>query len=307
MNGMVETIQMNDGHQIIATVYQPLDTPRGHIHLMHGMAEHQLRYAEIANRLKDAGYLVSTHDHRGHGQTAKQNEAPFGYFAEQDGFERVVKDAHEVIEHIQRHYGQFNITLFGHSMGSFIARRYSQLYSDSLHGAIYCGTGATTALHAAGNVLAKLLTRVQGGHMQSELMNQLSFGSFNKNIANAITDFDWLCSEPKAVKAYMEDPMCGFVSTNQFFVDLTSGLLTLKKATEIQKIRKHLPILMIAGAEDPVGENGKGIYKVASALQKNGLENVVVYLFEGMRHEILNEKNKKHVYDVVIRWLEKNE
>ena len=298
---------MDDGHKIVATVYKPEVLPIGHIHLLHGMAEHQQRYEGFAKLLVEAGYLVSSHDHRGHGETAIINDAPFGYFADQNGFERVVQDVHEVITGIQKEYGEYLLTLFGHSMGSFIARRYSQLYSELLHNAIYCGTGATTSLHVMGNQIAKILVKSNGAKTPSRIMNRLSFGSFNKGLPKVITNFDWLCSDEKVVQQYIEDTKCGFISTNQFFVDLTTGLITINKSEEINKIRKDLPVLFIAGSDDPVGEKGKGVYKVAKQYEKAQMTEVAVYLFEGMRHEILNEKNKQHVYDVVLRWLKNYE
>ena len=218
-----------------------------------------------------------------------------------------MEDVHEVLQALQREYGKWPITLFGHSMGSFIARRYAQLYSHELKNAIFCGTGATTSLHAVGHQIAKVLCATSGAKTPSKLMNLLSFGSFNKGIPNVKTAFDWLCSDEDEVKKYIDDKQCGFISTNRFFYDLTDGLLTIAKNKEIEKIRKDLPILLIAGNDDPVGDKGKGVYKVAKEYEDAGIENVVVYLFEGMRHEILNEKNKQHVYDVVLRWLNKNE
>lgn len=298
---------MSDGHKIFATTHVPKDEPIAHIHILHGMAEHHLRYNDFASMLCEAGYLVSLHDHRGHGGTADHNDGVFGYFGEKDGFERVVKDVQEVLQIVQAQYGTYPFTLFGHSMGSFIARRYTQLYSDTLHNVIYCGTGATTALHAVGHQVANVLAKVQGPQTPSLIMNGLSFGSFNKGIKDVVTAFDWLSSDEKEVKKYIDDPKCGFISTNQFFVDLTDGLMTIAKNKEVAKIRKDLPVLFISGAEDPVGDMGKGVYKVAKQLEQAGIENVVVFLFEGMRHEILNEKNKQHVYDVVLRWLKKNE
>ena len=298
---------MDDGHKIQATIYKPENLPIGHIHLLHGMAEHQKRYKDFARQLVEVGYLVSSHDHRGHGETAVLNNATIGYYADKEGFERVVTDVHEVLEAIQQQHGQLRLTLFGHSMGSFIARRYAQRYSETLHNAIFCGTGAKTALHVIGNQLAKVLVKTNGAKTPSRILNRLSFGSFNKGIKNVITNFDWICSDEHVVQKYIEDTHCGFIATNQFFVDLTSGLITISKQDEINKIRKDLPVLLIAGTDDPVGEKGKGVYRVAEQLKAANMTDVAVSLFEGMRHEILNEKNKQHVYDVVLRWLKKYE
>ena len=294
---------MADGHKIVARAYFLGNDCIGHVHILHGMGEHQRRYEPFARYLCELGYLVTSHDHRGHGETAEQNGGLFGYFADENGFERVVKDVHEVIHELQKLYGVHPLTLFGHSMGSFIARRYSQLYSEELDRVIYCATGAKTALHVVGNNVAKLLSRVKGPKTPSIFLNKMSFGSFNNNIEEVITNFDWLCTDEEEVRKYIEDTHCGFIATNQFFADLTSGLITITKPKEIKKIRADLPILLISGSDDPVGESGKGVYKVAAQLQQAGLKDVTVFMFDGMRHEIINERNKQQVYDVVTRWM----
>lgn len=298
---------MSDGHEIFVTTLIPAEKAIGHFHILHGMAEHSGRYEGFAQMICAEGYVVSLHDHRGHGTTATQNGGLYGFFAEQDGFNRVVQDVYEVIDTVRQQTAELPLTLFGHSMGSFVARRFTQLYSDQMHAAIYCGTGATNAIHIAGHQLAKVLSRLQGPKVQSLLMNSLSFGSFNKDIPNVETAFDWICTDQKEVQKYIDDPQCGFISTNQFFVDLTGGLLKIAKPQEIAKVRQDLPILFVSGSDDPVGDYGKGVSRVANELEKSGIENICVYLFENMRHEILNEKNKQHVYDVVIRWLKTNE
>ena len=303
MNKQNHIFTMTDGHKIATTTYFPRNEIIGHIHIMHGMGEHQRRYEGFANYLCDLGYLVTSHDHRGHGNTAEENGGLYGYFADKDGFERVVQDVHEVLQQIRVHHGMYPLTLFGHSMGSFIARRYAQLYSTELDRVICCGTGATTPLHVIGNNLAKVLSRVKGPKTPSIIMNKLSFSSFNKKIPDVVTIFDWLCTDEQEVQKYIEDKQCGFIATNQFFADLTSGFIKIVKPKEIKKIRTDLPILLISGSDDPVGENGKGVYKVADQFKQAGLKDVTVFLFEGMRHEIIHERNKQQVYDVVTRWM----
>ncbi len=295
---------MSDGHQIFVRIYEPKDTPVGNFHILHGMAEHGGRYDNFAEELCKLGYFVTVHDHRGHGKTAEVN-GKLGYFADNNGFHRVVQDVYEIIENFRLEREVRQTIIFGHSMGSFIARRFIQLYSQQIDKCILCGTGATTVLHLFGNMLSKSFSLVRSKTVKSHLMNRLSFGSFNKQIEDSKTSFDWLCSDEDEVKNYINDPYCGFVPTNQFFVDLTEGLLLINRRNEIANIRKDLAVLLISGSEDPVGNKGVGVYKVANQLKKAGVEDVVVYLFEGMRHEILKEKNKEHVFHVVSRWLNK--
>lgn len=300
---LTKVVSMSDGHKIFVRIYEPSSNPIGNFHILHGMSEHGGRYDAFAMNLCEQGYIVIVHDHRGHGKTAELN-GRLGFFADQDGFERVVQDVYELVQNF-RLYSEIETVLFGHSMGSFIACRYIQLYND-VDKCILCGTGSTTFAHKIGNTLARTLCLVQGPTTLSSIMSELSFGSFNKNIANVKTAFDWLCTNEEEVETYIKDPSCGFIPTNRFFVDLTDGLLLINQQSELENIRKNLPILLISGSEDPVGNRGAGVFKVANQYKKMGLSNVVVYLFEGMRHEILKEKNKEHVFHVVSRWL-KNE
>lgn len=303
MDKETQFVKMSDGQEVFVTTFTPKEQVAGHFHILHGMAEHSTRYTAFAEMLCEHGYFVSMQDHRGHGSTVDQN-GHLGYFAEQQGFTRVVQDVFETLHTIREGKNYPSVTLFGHSMGSFIARRYIQLYSSTIASAILCGTGATTYLHYVGNRLAKGLVKTQGPLVPSHFMNALSFGSFNKSFKNIKTPFDWLCSNQAEVQKYIDDPKCGFVATNQFFADLTDGLLLINQKGDNSRIRPELPILLISGSEDPVGNNGKGVLQVAQQLTDAGVESVLVYLFEGMRHEILNERNKKQVYEFIIRWLE---
>lgn len=298
----MQYVRMSDGHEVFVTTFTPKEQVVGHFHILHGMAEHSTRYTSFAEMLCEHGYFVSMHDHRGHGNTVDQN-GQLGYFGEQNGFARVVKDVFDVLQTIRQGRNLPPVTLFGHSMGSFIARRYIQLYSSTLQDVIICGTGATTRLHYVGNRLAKALAKTQGPLEKSHLMNDLSFGSFNQSFSNVKTSFDWLCSDQEEVQKYIADPKCGFIATNQFFADLTDGLILINKKGENSRIRPDLPVLFISGSEDPVGDKGKGVFQVAQQMTESGVESVSVYLFEGMRHEILKEPNKQHAYDIILRWL----
>lgn len=298
-------LKMHDGHQAFVRIYVPSKV-RGYVHLLHGMTEHSGRYDRFCRILARIGYFVSIHDHRGHGRSVEL-DGKLGYFANENGFEKVVQDVYEIIQWIRHEYALERPIIFGHSMGSFIARRYIQHYSEEVEAVILSGSGATTSLHLAGNRLAKAFVALKGKDVQSHLMNKLSFGSFNKDILNPLTAFDWLTRDDRVVQQFIDDPYCGFIPTHQFFVDLTEGLITISKPSQVARIRKDLPVLFMSGSEDPVGgKNANGVFKAAAQMKKAGMKKVAVYIFEGMRHEILNEKNKQYVYKVITRWL-KNE
>ncbi|MET1013156.1 MAG: alpha/beta hydrolase, partial [Paenisporosarcina sp.] len=193
-----------------------------------------------------------------------------------------------------------------HSMGSFIGRRYIQKYGQSISKIVLSGTrGPLNPLDKAGKWVAKGFAKVKGKMTENQLLNNLSFGKFNTYVTNPETDFDWLSTDSEQVKKYVEDPLCGFVASNQFFVDLLDGLTIIHDSNEIADVPKELPILLISGAMDPVGDLGKGLWSVAEQFKKQGVLDVTVVILEGKRHEILNEQNHMDVYQKVLKWMEK--
>lgn len=292
---------MSDGHELFVRSYEPTTTCRGHVHILHGMAEHSGRYDKFARFLQQQGYYVTLHDHRGHGQTAARN-GKYGYFGAEAGFHRVVIDAHEVIEAVRKGKDLPQVQLIGHSMGSFIARRYVQRYQVAT--VILIGTGEGTLLHKAGQIVPAL-SAVK--NEPNPLLDKLSFGSFNSTVPKPATDYDWLCANPQAVQQYIADEQCGFIATTQFYADIMEGIVLVSTPSQIAHIPKALPILIISGSEDPVGAMTKGVFAVAEQFNKAGVENVCTYIVEGKRHEILNEVNYLTTYHVMLRWLQEHE
>ncbi|QUG41342.1 lysophospholipase [Psychrobacillus sp. INOP01] len=294
---------MSDDHLIHIVKFSPDTTPIAHIHLLHGMVEHIGRYDDFAIFLMSKGFVVTGHDHRGHGKTAEKN-GQYGYFADKVGFERVAEDVREVLLHVREDLGDIPLILFGHSMGSFIARRYMQKYSDSLTKVVLSGTTFSPGVMGdIGKVVGKLVSVVKSPKSEGALLNSMAFGGFNKQIQNPKTSFDWLTTDETEVQKYIEDPLCGFIPTNRFYIDLFDGLKIIHKEIENNHIKKDLPVLVISGAKDPVGKDGKDLFKVANGLKNVGMTSVTVHLVEGARHEILNEVNKLQTYEIIANWM----
>ncbi|TWT28225.1 alpha/beta fold hydrolase [Planomicrobium sp. CPCC 101110] len=297
-------LEASDGHEIYYELYEA-ENPTAHVHIVHGMAEHIGRYEEFSKFLADNGYSVSGHDHRGHGRTAQRNGMQ-GFFADERGFERVVEDVEEVISAVQQKTGGLPLVVFGHSMGSFVARRFMQLHSRILSRVVLSGTGGNPgAAGKLGLLFAASTAKRTGKTETSKVLGKLTFGSFNKAFKKEESSFAWLSSDADEVAKYENDPMCGFPSTNQFYVDLFTGLALIHTQAEVGKIRKNLPVLLISGAKDPVGGNGKGIFSSAEQYAKAGLKDVTVFLAEEGRHELLNERNKEMHYQTILGWLKK--
>lgn len=299
------SLEMSDGVVVYAYSRQPEGTTVGHIHILHGMEEHSGRYESSADFFVKQGYIVTGHDHRGHGRTAEMN-GKRGHFADKNGFNRVVEDAYEVISFMKDEYPTRKFILLGHSMGSFIARRFIQLYGYLVDLVVLSATGDDGGVaRYAGQAIGHIMGRKAGYAQQNKLLDALVFGSFNRGIKKPSTKFDWISKNNTLVFTYINDEFCGFIPTTQFFLDLFSGLGLIHNTKEIARTPKRLPILLFGGTEDPVGNNGKALWKVAKQYEKAKIEDVTVLLFEGGRHELLGDSTRKEVIQAVLEWIEK--
>lgn len=277
---------------------------QGIVQISHGMAEHILRYEDFCTFLNKHGFIVYGNDHRGHGGTIQAPDDK-GFFAERDGFEKVVSDMKQLTSIIEEEHPDIPIFLFGHSMGSFLARRYIQLFGSEIEGVILSGTGGRKGtLGKAGILLAKWERKRKGPRTPSPLLNKLTFGNFNKSFTPARTEFDFLSGNPEVVDTYINDPKCGFICTTGFYIDLLEGIEKIHKADELEKTPKSLPIFLISGDKDPVGANGIDVEAVYDMYVQHGYESVSFKLYENGRHELLNEINKEEVYEDILRWIQ---
>ena len=274
------------------------------VQIAHGMAEHGKRYADFAKFLNTHGYAVYANDHRGHGQTAGSLDN-VGYFSDKDGFNKAVNDLKKLSEDIKSKHPDKPLFLLGHSMGTFLFRKYMMDPPVELKGVILSGTaGHPGLLGQSGIFISNLLKIFNSPKAPSPLMNALSFKAYNKAFKPNRTDFDWLSRDHEKVDEYVNDPYCGTVFSIQFFNDLINGLLDVSDQKNIDKTNENLPLLLVSGAEDPVGNNGKGVTEVFNKFNKTGLKDLTLKLFENGRHEILNETNRVEVYNFILNWLE---
>lgn len=278
-------------------------TVKGVVQISHGMAEHGKRYEDFAKLLTDNGYNVYVNDHRGHGKTAK-NLKSAGYLADENGFDCLVDDIHTLTEIIKEENKDVPLILFGHSMGSFASQSYAIKYGDEIDGLILSGSnGDFGGKLDLANIIVKFTCKIKGRKYVSEFIDNLFFGSNNKSFKPCRTDYDWLSRDEKEVDKYINDSMCGFKCTCGFFEDFIQGLKFIEDRENIIKIRKDLPILIISGDKDPVGNNGKGLLNLKIRYEKSGIEDVKCILYKDGRHEILNEINKEEVKEDVMKWI----
>ncbi len=292
-------LHATDQHPILAYVWEN-PSPIAWVHICHGMAEHALRYADFAQQLVSAGYSVVAHNHRGHGPA---NQHQLGHYADENGWNKVVEDVNTVRTQLTEPHVPYY--LFGHSMGSFIAQAYLTTQPADIAGLILSGSKLESSLITfAGGLAAKLERMRKGQQATSALLDGLSFGSFNKAFKPCRTEYDWLSRDTDQVDKYINDPYCGFSCSTQLWVDLLGGLNRLYQAQSLSKIQQDLPILMLGGDQDPVGEQGKALPKLSEAYRKAGQKDVTLKLYAQGRHEMLNEINRQDVIGDILQWLE---
>ncbi len=290
--------------QIHGCRWTPEGEPKAILQIVHGIAEFVERYDDFANYLTRLGYVVIAEDHMGHGQSIDGGSTQ-GYF--HGGWFTAVEDTVQLARDTMDLYPGIPYVLFGHSMGSFMARTILCRYPDlPMAGAILCGTGwqPTAALPAMVKLMEAVCKKV-GEENPSPKLQDMVFGSSNKKVEHPRTPYDWLTRDKQIVDAYMAHPRCGFYASCGLFRDMMMGFRYIQDPRHLAAMPKDLPIFFIAGGDDPVGTYGKGIRQAAAAFQKAGMTDVSVRIYPLCRHEILNEINKEEVYEDVAQWLEK--
>ena len=277
--------------------------PRAVIQIEHGIAEHINRYDDFACFLAENGFVVVGDDHLGHGQTIT-DPADLGFFADSDGWNYVVKDMDKLRDLMHREYPDLPYIFFGHSMGSFLTRTYLIEHPDKYDAAIISGTGQQgKALVFAGYTAANLMVRKLGARGDGQKLNDMAFGSYCKKIPNPRTPFDWLSRDAANVDKYIEDPLCGFVAKVSLYRDMMSGIRFIGNQKNVDKMNKEAPIYFMSGEEDPVGDYGAGVEKAYKSFCDAGIKDVMIRLYPGGRHEMLNEINRQDVYRDILKWL----
>ncbi|KYG00394.1 hydrolase [Sorangium cellulosum] len=298
------TFQADDGRELFVYRWLPDDGARGIFHIAHGMSEHAGRYARLAHALSAAGWAVYANDHRGHGRTARER-GELGFFASQGGFQRVVRDLAALIAREQEEHPGLPVVLFGHSMGSSLVQEYLIERGGSIQGAVLSGSsGKPSPLVDAGRLVARAERRRLGERGKSQLLQSMSFDSFNKLFAPARTPFDWLSRDRAEVDGYMADPRCGFPATVSLWIDLLDALVDIARPERQARIPKDLPVYVFSGSRDPVGGPLRGVTQMIEAYRAAGLRRVTPRIYPGGRHEMLNEINREEVVRDLLAWLD---
>lgn len=275
----------------------PDTPPVGIVQIIHGMAEHSDRYLAVADFLAEAGFAVFMSDHAGHGRSVK-NEEDLGYFGEKEGHIRIVEDAYAVTKLAKEQFPDTKVILWGHSMGSFVTRSYLAKYPAAVDAAVICGTAGANPAAGAGALIANLIAKLKGSRYRSTFIDGLAFGAYNKKFEGR-TKFDWLSVDKKNIDDYIADPKCGYLFTATAYRDLFTLLGSVSQDECFAKAPKNIPLYLIAGDMDPVGNFGKGVTEVYNKYTAAGC-NVKMKLYPGLRHEIHNEDSREEIYADIL-------
>lgn len=277
---------------------------RAVLQIHHGMAEYIDRYDEFARALNERGIAVVGTDHLGHGDTAPLEEQR-GYFGPRMEKTLLVEDMHHLTQLIKEDYPDVPHVIFGHSMGSFLVREFLTKYGSSVDAAIVCGTGETTGpLLPAAQAMVRILTFVQGERARSLYVTRLMFGQYNERFKPTRTPYDWLTRDEHIVDDYIEKDATGFTFTLNAFSHMLRNVTYVNSQRAIDATPSTMPLLLMSGAEDPVGEYGIGVQRLAKRLRRAGLRDITLKLYEHGRHEIINELDRAQVYSDVADWIE---
>lgn len=296
------TYTADDGAKLFVYRWLPdVGIGKAVVHIAHGLAEHAGRYERLAERLTESGYVVFANDHRGHGRTAQEPE-DIGHFADADGWERILKDIEQIVGQERREYLGHPVILLGHSMGSLIAQHMAARdVFDAI--AMSGANGLVSPLVRVGKLIARIERWRSGKRGKSELINSLTFDAFNKAFKPNRTSFDWLSRDEDEVDKYIADPMCGFLCSNQLWIDMLDAITEAAKPEFRARIPKQLPIYLFSGSRDQVNAEGRGSTALAEYYRSIGMEKVSYRIFTQARHETLNELNRDEVTEHLIDWM----
>ena len=297
----LELVSTVDGLKLFANIYIP-DDPKAIVHVFHGMAEHKERYDEFCNILARLNCVVIIMDNRGHGESISEN-IPLGYFADKDGWMADLKDLNALAKKIKEQYRHLPYFVIGHSMGALLATSYLKRFEDMISGVVFSGMPAWNKAVPMGRKLAAAMSKLNGPKKHSKTLIKAA-GNYNDAIKNPRTDFDWLSYNIDNVDKYIEDPLCGFPFTNQGYLDLMDGMIDVFSNKDWRVLKKNLPILFVSGQDDPCSDVPTGFRHSLDNLAKAGYENIEANVYENMRHEILNERERKIVYKDILSWLD---
>lgn len=289
-----------DGLKISAVVAVPQGEIKGIVQLVHGMNEHKERYFNFMDYLAGEGFICALHDNRGHGKSVRKPE-DLG-FMYKNGGEGFVEDIAQFNRIIRAEYPDLPCFMIGHSMGSLGARCFLKKYDTYIDGIILSGSPSYNRYSGIVSRVESLVLAGYGERYRCRTIAEISDTVFNKGFGN--TPHSWICSNTEVVDAFNSDPLCSFTYTlNGYRAVLYLIHETYNRNGGWQVENPRLPIRFVSGRDDSVMVSDRKFFKSVRFLSRMGYECISYRLFDGMRHEILNENNNMTVYRDIARTL----
>ncbi len=297
----------SDGkNNIHAVIWEPEQPAVGLIQIAHGITEHMGCYEKFAGFFCGKGYIVAGNDHLGHGLSQDKTEDLPAYFGPKGSWSFVTKDIISCSAHLKEAYPGLPLCLMGFSLGSFAVRCIVSEEAQLADMTVWAGTGQMKNMEIA---IAKAVVALEearfGDKNCTPLIHKLTMDTYNQKFKPCRTEADWLCANSEAIDAYIADPLCCSDFTVSSFRELLSGMSICSSKNHLSSMKKELPILLLSGDKDPVGNFGKGVEAVYEQLKASGFSSVEKQLFPDMRHHIFLEKDSLAVFERIYSWLEK--
>ncbi len=299
-------LSSNKKNMLHVAVWRPDGQPKAVIQIVHGMVEYIERYSDFAEYLTQNGFLVIGHDHLGHGQSVQSVE-DWGYIGDDHPSDILTRDIHRVRRLGERLAPGLPYFILGHSMGSYLLRKYLTYRGSGLQGAVIMGTGAEPdSATMPGLMLVRSMAKIRGWRHRSKKVQDMTYSSPYRiyDVTGKDPENSWLTKDTEIVKSYYTDPRCCFTFTLSGYEALLSTVLFDNKKKYIKLIPKDLPVLFTSGSMDPVGNMGTGVKRAAKLFQDAGILDVSVKLYADDRHEILNELDRDVVYADLVKWFD---
>ena len=297
-------LHSSNGIDTLNVLLWETDNPVGIVQIAHGMIEYAKRYDRFASFLNDKGYIVVANDHLGHGDTAMSDDE-LGYMNGPSADISIVRDMHRVSVAIKKKYPDLSFFLMGHSMGSFLSRRYAMYYGSELDGLILMGSGEESLINVKlGQLVLMLNTIIFGERHRSRLLELMMLGRYNIRFMNEGSSRSWLSVNKDNQNKSANDKYCSYMFTDKGYRVLLKTVRYIIDKKYVRLIPKDLSVLFVSGADDPVGSFKKGVNKAAARMIKEGVEDVEIIFYDGLRHEILNEDEYELVHDDIYEWID---
>ena len=296
-----KVLSSNGKNMLAGIVYLPQGKIKGYFHIVHGMTEYIGRYDRFMRILAENGYIAFGYDHLGHGNTVN-DDSELGFIAEHNGDDLLAKDVKAFFDAMRSEYGDFPYYLMGHSMGSFVVRMAAQNYvtPDKL---IIMGTGGPKGIVVLGLYLSQFIQQIRGPRHYSKIVKFFAFGSYNARCPKSEGPHAWLTNDPEIREKYHNDKFCTFELTISTMHDIISLTYKANRMEWFSSVAPKMPILIVSGKDDVVGDYSKGVITVRDNLVKFGAD-VTMKLYDNNRHELLNDNAREEVTTDILKFIE---